>query len=337
MKVRVSYVKHYLPFKTAYQHKGIAKNGKEVLYVQAVLEDGSSFLGEISPFWGVSSENISDVLSSHELVQGDVSLPEIEESHLGGLLQSNIMSLQTPSIRNAWDQILLQIYWSKKKRHLESNTEVAGLIVPDRDSLVEQLLSLKSRGVKTFKVKVGRLQLSEEKSLLQKLCSLLELEDKVRLDANRSLTVDQAYELYDIIGGHLEYFEEPFANDGDHFVDHPFRLAYDELLWEQPGCWQDCKRDAVLIAKPIRLGLGCIFQWLDAGWDPNKIILSSCFESGVSTRVYSLLCEYLELRGAHGFGPYFSLKQDYLASPIRIENARMKVSWNAGGFISDCV
>ncbi|HSC86661.1 MAG TPA: enolase C-terminal domain-like protein, partial [Polyangiaceae bacterium] len=127
-------------------------------------------------------------------------------------------------------------------------------LVPDWFSWADSLFA---RGIRTFKVKVGR-------DLLRELRALRELSARygpslsLRIDPNQSWTSDEILELSrEALESNLEWLEDPSSEaDGWQALASPIPLAADEiLLGEEPNAgFLELLNARFVVLKPMALG-----------------------------------------------------------------------------------
>jgi O-succinylbenzoate synthase len=132
---------------------------------------------------------------------------------------------------------------------------------------------------------------------------------KIRLDANRAWTLEEAVEFGNEVRGlNIEYIEEPLRDPRELEVFHRrtgLMFAWDESLLELTGMPDGALPEglAAVILKPAILGgVGVIQSWIRAA-EERKIdwVVTSCFESGVGLRNLARTC-WLNGAGTRAMG-----------------------------------
>ena len=159
----------------------------------------------------------------------------------------------------------------------------------------------------SFKIKIGRFdrdQIKKEeikfiKKVASRLKSLQPRLQRIRLDGNRSFSLNSLQQYVDLLDSstlsQIEYLEEPLKdiNDWKYFYDkNKIGLGLDESILDlekqkislPPGT-------KALIMKPTIIGgLSKYFSYLNWGKEKDiKIVVSSTFESSLGLFVLSLL------------------------------------------------
>lgn len=149
------------------------------------LKSECGLVGECSLIPGLSEESLDDALQALNLIaqSGTLDLDSIPHS--------------LPSVRFAVEMMLMQHHsaslGASHSANLDSNfkhgrvgLEINGLVwMADKHNMLEQVRSLKDRGFKTIKLKVGAMDFDEEIEILREVRKLCPAEDfTLRVDAN---------------------------------------------------------------------------------------------------------------------------------------------------------
>lgn len=229
-------------------------------YREGVLIERNGRWAEASPLPGFSSESILDVIAA---LHGDHPI--------------------TPSLNFAIDSLdlpemdVIQVPYNQ-------------LLLGDPDQILGQLGRGESAGCQAFKVKVGRGKVGDEIDLVRKLRSKLPADARLRLDANRAWSYDDAIMFANGTSDlALEYIEEPLQDPSRlEELRAACRVPYalDETLLEPVdlGVYPNA---SALICKPSLLGgRDAIERLAEAG---KPLVFSGAFESGVGiTRIMQL-------------------------------------------------
>ena len=311
----------HLPFKTDFMNGGVSVSGKDVAILRASC-NGLVHEGEIGPFPGVHEESLFDLISTFSFPDS-VRIPDFDQWSL----HQEKFGLDLPgrgeAIVSAWEQVLFSIYLSIQGFSWEGYLPLAGLLTLGEDA-EDTAQTLVSNGFKTIKIKVGRSLIEEEALYLKKVKEVCGSEVKFRLDGNQNLELEQIKKLAAILGEQLEYIEEPFKSIQDN-LDLGLPVALDECLWEMKTPFE-YNVAPYLVLKPMKVGLSKVFYWVrEQGWSTDKIILSSCFDTGVALKHYIKLACFLGLSSAHGFGTYRFFREDILDHPLPLNGGIMPV------------
>ena len=154
------------------------------------------------------------------------------------------------------------------------------------------------RSYPTLKVKVGQRPLDEERATLTAFVDQLPT-TKLRLDGNRTLTVDDAEQLVaGLPRDRIDYFEEPLHNPDD-LPDLANRtgigIALDETLRESDSAIKTAPWVVAWVVKPtLQNGFaGTLAQAQQAYAAGIACVVSSCFESGLGLSALAQLAACL--------------------------------------------
>ncbi len=235
---------------------------------------------------------------------------------------------------------LLHLYLQERLNHLPDpiRIPVSGLFIPDpmKREFSRQIRALKASGVRTVKVKVGRLQANEEIRQILNLVDEMGKDLILRLDGNKNLSAETylAYcrELHHL---NVEYAEEPLR-DGETPPSEAFSWpkASDESLsvyidsrHPDPSSLPPDIRTVIL--KPgLLAGMSGMFRFTAAAAKRNiQTILSSAFNTGVTL---AGLGAFARLAGlppatAHGLDTLRYLESDVLMESPSVTEGMLQI------------
>ena len=182
---------------------------------------------------------------------------------------------------------------------------------------LEQVDRLLAQGYGCLKVKVGRLDLAQDIERVKQIKASVNDRASIRLDANRSWSLDQAVTFAKAVGsGDIEYIEEPTVKTKDHVAFYHatgMSYAWDESLSEQRLAEQDGL--AALVIKPACVGsIARVDEFVDWAKAHNKqTVISSVFESDRVLEFYAHYCLTQGLESmCHGLDTWRWFKQSYV-------------------------
>ena len=171
------------------------------------------------------------------------------------------------------------------------------------------------------KLKVGRGNLKIDLDRIRRVLDAMEPGRRLRLDANRSWSLEQVAELCAVIDARrVEYLEEPLRSGLSYagWTDRtkiPF--AWDETLRQGPPPDLDTPGLGALVLKPMLTGLAQTRNWVDqARVRGIRAVLSGAYESNLSLDLHARLADLWGLEGPHGLDTFrpFSMA---LLQPLR--------------------
>ncbi|HEX3852484.1 MAG TPA: o-succinylbenzoate synthase [Polyangiaceae bacterium] len=299
-------------------------------------------LGEASPLPGFSPDSLEQCQTALAAVD-PARLPARLEPGQSARVELARASAQlprgVPAARAALEGALLDL-WSRSAQKpawallLDTDASpparraVAALLMAEPEQALEQAQHAHTRGIRTFKLKIGRPgALEREIAALESLRRKFGANVHLRLDANQSFSGAQARACLPRFAEHgLEYIEEPCPRgDLARLAELGLPLALDESLMQLAedvtGSQNfDALKLSALILKPTLLGgASACCEWADiAARIGAKVILSHAFEGPVGLGLSAALAlsigsetsaQGLDLEGArleHLKPPFFS-------------------------------
>ncbi len=194
------------------------------LILRLTDEKGNIGYGEIAPLAGFHRETLEDALKQ---------LLATESFLTGLLIPDNVVKLDggmdglfhsldmLPTIRFGVEMAVLNLVASSKGRPLyelfglpfNRFVPVNGLLSGNRDEILKQAEYLSGQGYVSIKIKVGRGDIASEIELIRDIRRIISADISIRLDANRSWTLDEAVFFGEAISDTgIDYIEEP-VND----------------------------------------------------------------------------------------------------------------------------
>ncbi|CAJ1424556.1 unnamed protein product [Effrenium voratum] len=324
-----------------------------LLVLQAKSGDGElAGLGEVTPLPLFHKETLAEAQAQLAAVlqHWSASKPRVPvavtrlDGSMGRWLEQHCLGPLLPSVRAGLEMALLHLLrghsgpvgpqgpklLTSRGRSCHSAVSINSLLARDEDGL---------NGAAVAKLKVGldpAKDAERTNSLAEKLLRQTP-HARLRLDANRAWTLDQAncflQSLSDSAVAMTEYLEEPLQlpEPSSELLQHWEELAVrsgrrvafavDESLTEGIVSLEDlsqCKALAALVLKPSLQGLEqtvSIAAWaVEHGARP---VLSSAFESGVALCHFALLSATLAPGAvAQGIGTFARLSEDVLQPPF---------------------
>ncbi|MCF8216087.1 MAG: o-succinylbenzoate synthase [Chlorobium sp.] len=323
--------RYSIPFTEPVSVKGRKLLLREGLVIALKSSDGKlAAYGEIAPLPGLHCEPLAaaeqqtiEVLTGY----GD----NLDKALAGGNL--------FPSVRTGLEMALLnyQAAESGKLPPLSENSPAASvplntLLSGNLKTTVAQAETLYQEGYRTFKLKVNPASANEISSIIHELCHTCGKKIQLRLDANQSMTLDEAVSFCrSLPEGSISYIEEPLKNPEqieDFHALTAIPAALDETLWQNPSLAdfipERCLKAYIL--KPGRLG-GISAAMSFAATARNRKLMSvfsSAFESGISLSFYAWMAASSNTEpAACGLDTFRYLHHDLLEQPFGPKLARL--------------
>jgi o-succinylbenzoate synthase len=303
---------------------------RDGLLLRLVTDRGEIGQGEASPLPGSSSETIDEVQFFLSAISTSWASDLLALGEVGSLLRAIASSAVAtlPSARFAVETALLDLLGQRTQRALWQLFDVTppsrvalSQVLPADDlqralSVAEQAWS---RGVYTFKVKIGTLgRWDDDLALLESLRKRFGPQLQLRLDANQEIERDQLEtKLQQLAAFAPEYLEEPcpfpsLVGCGDL----PVTLALDDTLavpgiYNQVISFMEQHPGTSLVLKPMKLGgFAACLDWADlAQKHRGSVSMSHLFDGPVALAACAQLaiCMPGDQRAA-GLTPHLGLQ-----------------------------
>ena len=284
--------------------------------------------GEIAPLPGLHRESLQ--IAEAQLVE---LLAKYDLANPGFLLEGLY-----PSVRTGLEMAMINLdaaasgtlpAWSDAGQ-VAGHVHVNALLFGDTALIMQRAEEYFSVGYRTFKLKVTA---SETENAIRSILALRRTfgeRIELRLDANQSLSLDEALDFARYIPkGSIAYIEEPLKEAeliGEFYAKTAIPSALDETLWQKPELLSEIPEAslAALILKPNRLGgISAALQFARYAQEHHLLaVFSSAFESGISLSFYAWLAASTASKpAACGLDTYRYLQHDLLETPFGAENA----------------
>ncbi len=293
---------------------------REGLLLRCTDDQGVDAWGEASPLPGFSKDTLEDAERELRLIARDWVRPNPSgPSSKGWSSAATYAKLQVMS----WHSL-------RRKPAMDDcgPVEIAALLEGDWGQLLRGAARAAELGYRAAKLKVGRKPLDEEISLTREVRAALGPKCRLRLDANRAWTLNDARAFADGIKKNpsefqapIDYLEEPLRSPGERTALRNatgIYIALDETLVDEFGKGPGEKQ------KPP---LADYWIWKPTCWAmPRHIapddklpprMLSAVFESGVGTASLAVLAA--ATRRPAGLDTYSYLADDVLEERLPLD------------------
>lgn len=252
-------------------------NSRKGLLLYLYDDKGNIGVGECMPIYGLNPETL-----------------EQAESELIQRIKNFKFKSPVKSVEYALDSAIFQLnnnFKSKISKIFTNGSSVVNiqaLISSNSNDLDNQLKYIFDNKFDRVKLKIGDNSIDNDIYIINKIISKSKNNFKLRLDANKKLSLINAIKLIDSIDKtKIEYIEEPLINNQElnrFYQQTNVKIALDESLYEVLHINQYDKYDGVstYIIKPNIWGsLGKIYTLLILAQKNNiNTVFSSPFESG---------------------------------------------------------
>ncbi len=288
---------------------------KRGVYLTLTDELGKHGIGELSNLPGYHQQSFEEDLVQLEGLLAKIIDEPFQFLHFDKSKPLyNLFSLDSfgdcsTTVKFALESALLDWYENRAPEFFQKKVgfdprglklKMNALYVPGEESHSIEALTqywIKNK-ITTVKIKIGRQDLAKDIALIQEIQKFGQGKFKLRLDANRGLTIEGLTELCrNIKTSWVEYFEEPFESYGDYFsydVPKDMALALDESLPAilEQGQFPACLKAWVI--KPTTVhGLSETFRLIDqANMLKYYAVISSTYESSYGLKLLKILANY---------------------------------------------
>ncbi len=325
---RIRLFRFSLPLRHSIRVGGRTISRRDGVLLQLEDDAGHCGYGEAAPLPGLHSETLETCVRE---------LAEIKERLIGQRFKiesdpEKWGSALSPASRFALDAALTQLIFTQNYSS-ENRVAVNALITGKGNEMLAQAQKAVADGYRSLKIKVGRASVEEELKMILAILRETPPAVKLRLDANRSWTPDQAESLSVLPAERIEYVEEPLQNLSGleaFYLRTGLAIALDESL-RTPEAARYLAFEGVkaLVLKPTVLGgFSPVQKWAHLGREKGKmLILSDTFSSGIGVHTLGFWAILLHLqKTAHGLDTYRFLAEDVLTSPLRFSAGELWMS-----------
>ena len=268
---------------------------REGLLVRLDSDSGATGWGDAAPLPGFSREGIDEAAAEAVAWAGRLRGARFEARSDGSMPWPEWESATaSPSVRFGLETALSSLARrmedgaAAELACFEGSVPVNGLLAGSREQVLADAARLRDGGCRAVKLKVGSRSVAEDVELTRAVRDVLGDGMGLRLDANRSWSVEQAMAFGREMGGAgVEYLEEPLhepARLRELFDATGIPVALDESLLElRPEELEGRREVGAVVLKPTLLGgLARAREWAaKASTLDIRPVVSSCFESGV--------------------------------------------------------
>ncbi|HEV8344807.1 MAG TPA: o-succinylbenzoate synthase [Candidatus Binatia bacterium] len=323
-----------LPLAQPIVTRGQELSRRSGLLVKLSSDSGSVGWGEIAPLPGFSRESLEfarqETLKLKSPLIG-TDLPEDLSPRGKGWSRWKLPGDLAPSVRCGLELAVWNLHPVEEPRR---KVLVNGLLTGPRDEVFHWAYEMVRLGYRAVKLKVGGRPLAEEIEITWKVRDTAGDRVRLRLDANRAWSLDQAVKFGKAVSTcDIDYIEEPTADPADFEAfssECGIPVALDETLLHSPiKALEEIHGIKAIILKPTLLGGFQKAHDLAQKAQSLRIqpVVSSCFESGVGILGLARFAAFLSLEYvAAGLDTYRWLQADVLVPKLEIDRGSIEVS-----------
>ena len=300
----LKYFEYNLPFVEPLETASGSIVERSGLIVILTDDEGNNAYGDIAPLEMPGMTVISDCINQIEQVKNVLG----KKNDIELLIRNENFA---PEVKFGIEQALHSLKLIKNGNNdssPHSNTIAINALIGigDEDEIFKKAAGLIEEGYKTIKIKINNVDLGNKIDMLNRLYAGFGNTFRVRLDANGSLSFDEAEEFLSFLNPFMiEYIEDP-VNDIDNLIalqeKSAVRIALDEpVTSKNMDDLLDIPSIKYYVIKPVKIGFYRTIDIINAAESKNKsIVISSVFESAVGRSALLYLASLI--RGAHAHG-----------------------------------
>lgn len=321
-----------LPFRRPADVGGATLAHREGLLLQLTDEDGVEGWGEIAPLPGFSQESLQDAARNTETV-ARLWCSKFPDA---------LATMRAPSIRFGLEQAAMHILAARNglplhqlvSPHGRDQVRVCAFLYGDSPENLAKAIRSRLAGYRTVKIKVGRRAPDVDARLVHQVIEDLGSDVRLRLDANRGWSLEDAVRFGRLVKGlPIEFIEEPVKNPlalPAFYEQCGVPVGLDESGREfKPAAWSKLKGVAAVVLKPtLNGGIRSSLELANAAVTMGAMpIVSSCYESGVGTLGLAALAAYITRpEDAAGIDVHWQLAEDVLRERLDVVNGTLYVA-----------
>ena len=288
--------RYRLPLAAPLRLAGQVIHERAGILVRIDSDSGVSGWGDAAPLPGFSRETVAkaevELTAWTARLRGTAFDPRGDD--LEAWLGVGLGDAVSPSVRFALETALaslsrrLEDGAAAELACFEGAVPVNGLLAGSREQVLADARRLRDGGCRAVKLKVGSRPVVEDVGLTRAVRSVIGDGMKLRLDANRSWSLEQAVAFgREVDAAGIEYLEEPLRDPGhlrELFDATGIPVALDESLLElRPDDLEGRREVGAIVLKPTLLGgISRAREWaIKALALDVRPVVSACFESGV--------------------------------------------------------
>jgi O-succinylbenzoate synthase len=311
----LKYFKYSLPFVEPLKTASGSVDSRRGVIVEIADGEGNAAYGEIAPLEILNMTPVSDCIDQILYLQKHAD--ELNEPD-SLWRKKNFAAEVKFGIEQALESLKLIKNKNAKSSYHNSRISVNALLgLAGIDEQIEKTSKLIEDGYSTIKIKIDNVSIEDQIRKIKILGEHFAGKVKVRLDANKSLSYDNALSLLSNLDPtFVEYIEDPVENI-DEMIELQekggINIAPDELATNRNiNFLLNIPSIKYFIVKPVKFGFNTTKELIKAAELKNKlIVISSLFESAVGRAGLVYLASLIKGSQDHGLDT-----QKYLAYDI---------------------
>ena len=322
--------------------KSVSIDSRVGLILKIFDDGGNCGFGEIAPLPGFSRENLEEAKSQTIQICNSLRKPLslLQPEEINSVMKDFPGDVY-PSVSFGVASALLILSADRRNislsellnKNCSGSLEVNALLSGRKEEILTSLAHIKESNYGSVKLKIGSRDLSEDIDLTRKVSEQLGESMNLRLDANRSWSLEQAAAFCNETRDcKIEYIEEPVSNSSelqellaDSSLGIP--VALDETLTEiEISDFKNFSSASALVLKPTLLGLEKTIGFAGLA-KSQKIacVFSSSYESVLGLSIIAQLAAANSINSACGLDTLGIYADDSYLKLFPVKNGRIKM------------
>ena len=322
--------------------KSVSIDSREGLILKIFDDGGNCGFGEIAPLPGFSRENLEEAKSQTIQICNSLKKPlSLQQPEEINSAMKDFPGDVYPSVSFGVASALLILSADRRNislsellnKNCSGSLEVNALLSGSKEEILTSLALIKESNYGSVKLKVGSRDLSEDIDLTRKVSEQLGESMNLRLDANRSWSLEQAATFHSQTKDcRIEYIEEPVSNSSELqelLADSSLAIpvALDETLTEiEISDFKNFSSASALVLKPTLLGLEKTISFAGLA-KAQKIacVFSSSYESVLGLSIIAQLAAANSINSACGLDTLGIYADDSYLKLFPVKNGRIEM------------
>ena len=327
--------KYSLPLNKPLQLKTAEIEKRDGYIIELISVSGIKSYSEIAPLLNFSKETMFDIYKEVLFFKKEFLQNKIPPDILTKL------KYYTPSVRFGIESAFLQLTAQSKELTLidllnpnaNHTISINALLTGSSDEIKQKAKELSQNGYTAFKIKVGRLPLSEEIETVHEVRKIIGEKSLIRLDANRAFDSETAIEFYEKIQeADIDYIEEPFHTLAilKSYINNSsceIPLALDESLVEiEVEDLNNMYALKAIVLKPTLLGYTDTMMLAKKAFALGiQPVISSSFETSIGSYILASMGAIIDTTIPIGLDTLSWFKKDIVTDPIIFPNGKLNL------------
>lgn len=284
-------------------------NNKDIIILQAKLENNKTFYGEVSPLQNFSKENIDDC----EKIINDLLNKNFFYNNIKSIKNDLNLFDDFPSLKYGIEQLIFGVESQNNFNSFTLNQKkinINGIIgILDSNETINKTRYLVDKAFQTIKLKIGREFFEEDLKIVDKIFNQFNDRLILRLDVNGKWNLSEAINNISKLSKYnIQFIEQPVKDKSDliKLAEKFNNIAPDESLtnYNETETFINSDLFNFIILKPsIRIGFFDSIKLIElANKKEIKAIVTSSYETLIGRTALIYLASLTNHNLAHGLG-----------------------------------